>query len=167
MVETTNTNTQSTEITKEQVDNTRQYLDLIKRFDRVIAIKKDQMQDVYASIDGMKAITYDGDRVQTSQRVDAGFVDDLARIDKIIRDIRNTIAQKEYARAHICKMIDEIKDDDMRAVLYYKYMKGMQLKDIAKEIGFSDSYIKHLAADSVKEFYRVHSAEIDAYFEAA
>lgn len=161
------TNTNTTEITKEQVDNTRQYLDLIKRFDRVIAIKKDQMQDIYASIDGMKAITYDGDRVQTSQRVDAGFVDDLARMDKIVRDIRNTIAQKEYARAHICKMIDEIKDDDMRAVLYYKYMKGMQLKDIAKEIGFSDNYIKHLAADSVKEFYRVHSAEIDAYFEAA
>lgn len=167
MVETTNTNTQSTEITKEQVDNTRQYLDLIKRFDRVIAIKKDQMQDIYASIDGMKAITYDGDRVQTSQKIDAGFVDDLARMDKIIRDIRNTIAQKEYARAHICKMIDEIKDDDMRAVLYYKYMKGMQLKDIAKEIGFSDNYIRHLAVDSVKEFYKIHSAEIDAYFEAA
>ena len=55
---TTNTNN-TIEITKEQMENTRQYLDLIKRFDRVIAIKKDQMEDAYASIDGMKAITYD------------------------------------------------------------------------------------------------------------
>ena len=167
MVETTNTNTQSAEITKEQVENTRHYLDLIKRFDRVISIKKDQIQDIYSSIDGMKAITYDGDRVQTSQRVDAGFVDDLARMDKIIRDIRNTIAQKEYARAHICKMIDDIQDDDMRAVLYYKYMKQMPSKDIAKEMGYSDNYIRHMVIDGVKEFYRAHSEEIDAYFEAA
>lgn len=161
------TNTNTTEITKEQLDNTRQYLDLIKRFDRVIAIKKDQMQDIYASIDGMKAITYDSDRVQTSQKVDAGFVDDLAKMDKIIRDIRNTIAQKEYARAHICKMIDAIEDSDMSAVLYYKYIKQMQSKDIAKEMGYSDNYIRHMIIDSVKEFYRVHSEEIDAYFEAA
>lgn len=163
----TNTNTQTTEITKEQLENTRQYLDLIKRFDRVIAIKKDQMQDIYASIDGMKAITYDGDRVQTSQRIDAGFVDELARIDGIIRGIRNTIAQKEYARNHICKMIDELDDTDMSAVLYYKYIKQMTSKDIAREMSYSDNYIRHLAMDSVKEFYRIHNKEIDAYFEAA
>lgn len=162
-----NTTEITNEITKEQTDNARKYLELIKSFDRVIAMKKDQMQDIYSSIDGMKAITYDGDRVQTSQRIDAGFVDDLARMDKIIRDIRSYIAQKEYTRDHIIKMIDEIEDSDMRTVLYYKYMKGMQLKDIAKEIGFSDNYIRHLAVDSVKEFYKIHSAEIDAYFEAA
>ena len=161
------TNTNTIEITKEQTDNARKYLELIKGFDRVIAMKKDQMQDIYASIDGMKAITYDCDRVQTSQRTDAGFVDDLARMDGIIRGIRSLIAQKEYVRDHIIKMIDELEDSDMRTVLYYKYMKGMQLKDIAKEIGFSDSYIRHLAVDSVKEFYKKHSEEIDAYFEAA
>ena len=163
---TTNTNN-TIEITKEQMENTRQYLDLIKRFDRVIAIKKDQMNDAYASIDGMKAITYDGDRVQISQRTDAGFVDDLSRIDSIIREIRATIAQKEYARNHICKMIEELEDNDMSAVLYYKYMKQMQSKDIAKEMGYSDNYIRHMIIDGVKEFYKKHSEEIDAYFEAA
>lgn len=76
--------------------------------------------------------------------------DYAAQLDTLEDELYNEgIAEVETYKRITCR-IDELKDEDEREVLYYRYIKDKEWWEIAKTMGFSESWIYELHGRALK-----------------
>lgn len=76
--------------------------------------------------------------------------DYAAQLDTLEDELYNEgVAEVETYKRITCR-IDELKDEDEREVLYYRYIKDKEWWEIAKTMGFSESWIYELHGRALK-----------------
>lgn len=127
--------------------NTREYLNQIQRYDRVIRNKYVELEQLEAHATGLSSFSY-GDRVQTS-----GSQDKIGDLVAKIVDLQSEIADttKEYLekKTQVIKTIDSVKNSVLYDILFKKYVEGKTLDIIADEIGYSYQRIKELHLSAI------------------
>lgn len=76
--------------------------------------------------------------------------DYAAQLDTLEDELYNEgVAEVKTYKDITCK-IDELEDEDEREVLYYRYIKDKEWWEIAKTMGFSESWIYELHGRALK-----------------
>lgn len=76
--------------------------------------------------------------------------DYAAQLDILEDELYNEgVAEVKTYKDITCK-IDELEDEDEREVLYYRYIKDKEWWEIAKTMGFSESWIYELHGRALK-----------------
>lgn len=127
--------------------NTREYLNQIQRYDRVIRNKYVELEQLESHATGLISFSY-GDRVQTS-----GSQDKIGDLVAKIVDLQSEIADdtNEYLekKTQVIKTIDSVKNSVLYDILFKKYVEGKTLDIIADEIGYSYQRIKELHLSAI------------------
>ncbi len=69
-----------------------------------------------------------------------------AKVDELIRSLKRERLERIQLREKIERSIDQIRDEDEKAVIRYRYIQGMKWEDVCIKIGFS-----------WKQTHRIHS----------
>lgn len=116
-----------------------------------------------ARAEGMRGISYDADRVQTSpgNSLEAAVVD-MVQIETEYRDL---IAEYAAAVATRSKQITAMADARYAEILWLRYIettdrgRQMTLDDIAEEMGYSKSHIARLHGAALQAFAKAYGKD--------
>lgn len=100
-----------------------------------------------------------GDRVQTSPRGDKtdDYIIQLVEIEQQCAElVKMWIAKRE----EIIDQIDELPDIRHRNVLYYRYVRGFRMDDVAQAMNYSIEMVKILHRNALDEFGRNYCESI-------
>lgn len=134
----------------------KQYLKRIWYLEGRVRRDKERLEALRASADGMKAIVYDADKVQSSpadtmsERV--GALVDLQR--KLVSEI----VELEEAKSEIQSAIHTLDNEPMEQLLYLRYLKHMNFYDIAAEMDYSLRQVHYIHGRALRLMdKRVHT----------
>ncbi len=131
----------------------REYLKQYAELYRRVLNKTKEINDLYEVAGGLKGIAYDRIVVK-SNRTDGALDARLDRIDaevKILeREKKDMIEAMERIKAVIARV-----DSRYRAVLEAKYLARKSVRQIAKDMNYSESHINNLLCAGVKKVDRI------------
>lgn len=103
---------------------------------------KEHIEHLRASVDGVKGIVYDADKVQTSP-VDT-MSERVGALVDLERRFADTIVELERTRSEVLDTIHTLDNEPMEQMLYLRYLKHMNFYDIAAEMEYSLSGLHKL-----------------------
>lgn len=127
---------------------TKEYLGQIRRYDRMIQNKIEELKNVRSSICGISSFS-GGDRVQTSggkDTIGSGVTKAIVMESEI-----KTLIDK---RAVIVKQIESITDTDLYDILAKRFILNKDFKVIGIEMNKSKSQTFHLQDNALEVFER-------------
>ena len=138
--------------------DTREYLNQIQRFDKIIHNKHEELTQLESLATGLSSFSY-GERVQTSGKQDkvGDLVAKIVDLQIEITDLTNEYVDK---RTEVIHTIDSVTNPVLYDILFKKYVKGESLDVIADGIGYSYQRTKELhlsAIATVKEIRHFES----------
>lgn len=120
--------------TKRDLTEGYQYLMQIRWKEGAIRIKQMRIDALYSCL-LPKAITYDGDRVQTSPSDPMGDVHAL--IDELEREVKRLKREKAALITEICDKIAQLSDETEQEVLTGFYVAGYRMGTVAGMVHYS------------------------------
>lgn len=129
----------------------KEYLLQYQKLRNVISGKKYALAELRSLADGVKAIRYDKDKVQSSPDGD-GLLDTVIRIDELSREIDKTCAEAASMMNEIDDRINRLDDVRYIALLKERYIGGMRFDDIAKENGYDKRSVFRQHGNALKSF---------------
>lgn len=135
----------------------KQYLMEVHKLRRRIASLELQQEELRTKAEGLKAIVYDRDKVQTS--VANRFDSIMTELVTVQEEYARTIAECYAAIAMREKKISALSQQGYIDVLRLRYIeqdKGRQLTlaQIAKRMGYSFDRARHLHGEALREYGR-------------
>lgn len=118
----------------------KEYLNQIKKYDRMISQLEEQKMELYAKISTPLGFDYDKLRVKASKK--DSFADNAAKYCDIILDIARTERKYIEIKDQIIKeihLLDSATDID---ILYKRYVEYKSLEDISVEMNYSYQWIR-------------------------
>lgn len=127
--------------------NTREYLNQIQRYDRVIHNKYIEIEQLKAHATGLSSFSY-GERVQTSGNKDktGDLVVEIVDLQKEIRNITDEYLKK---RTEVIRTIDSVENPVLYDILFKKYVEGKTLYAISDELGYAYQWVRQLHIDAI------------------
>lgn len=125
----------------------KMYLRRIKGLEYAVNDRTLQIKNL-RSLMGIKGMTYNDDRVQTSPD-GQGFT----RIADHIADIEAEIVELSKERQKIMKMIEDMPKQHHHKLLYNIFVKEMTLEQAAEDIPISYSWASHVYMNALDDFY--------------
>ena len=117
----------------------KEYMESIRRVRRDVRLLMEQIERDSALAQGVTAIRYDVDRVQTTPMGDR-MGDIVARIVETTNTLYDRITQlqglEEEARAILLKL-----DVEHERVLVYRYIDEMSWTSVAEKMGYSEKHV--------------------------
>lgn len=113
----------------------KQYLKQIKAIDGRIRRLKDRINTLRMTSDGLKAVSYDKDKVQTTP-IDS-MAETISEIIDLERQTHIEILKLETLKSKATLMIHSINYSEGEDVLYLRWIQGMNFYDISDTIGYS------------------------------
>lgn len=136
----------------------KEFLNKIRTIDIMINCKVEQVEELRCRLTSITCAN-DGDRVQTSLSADK-FTDTIAKIieleNKINADIDTLIEYKDKAR----ELIERMRDDVEKVVLYDRYFNNMSFEQIAVNTGYSWRHIHRIHGNALRNFKDVMECHI-------
>ena len=136
----------------------KEFLNKIRTIDIMINCKIEQVEELRSRLTSISCAN-DGDRVQTSLSADK-FSDTIAKIieleNKINADIDTLVEYKDKAR----ELIECMRDDVEKVVLYDRYFNNMSFEQIAVNTGYSWRHIHRIHANALRNFKDVMECHI-------
>ena len=77
---------------------------------------------------------------------------------RITRNIKQAIAKERAREKELIAIIDENPNELQRKVLYYKYVKGYTVENVAGALGYSDAYMRQVFCLAMKDIRRKYPA---------
>lgn len=111
---------------------------------------EDEIDVIEHDMSGLKAIRYDKCKVQTSPDDDriALLYDKLVDKQKKQKQLKQELIEK---RQDVLNVVDEVSDEDLHALLYYRYVRCCSWNEVAQKIGYSVDHAKgHLHSKALK-----------------
>lgn len=109
-------------------------LSQVKVIEQMIKAKLLQAEALKASLE-LRAIRYDGDKVQTMAADQMAEV--FAKIDELNNEVNDLIKEKQKAILETSAFIDQLEDATERMVLTAFYVSGQSARRIAREMQYS------------------------------
>lgn len=132
---------------------TRQYLKQLKKFDTVIAQKKNELQKNRKCADAIRSIDISREHIDGGRIVNnARFVDTLAQIDELENEIVDEINRYVKYQHNIINQIQELPNALHIEILYKHYVEYKRLETISAEMNYSYQYILELHGAALKKF---------------
>ena len=125
---------------------TREYLSQIRRFDKMISNKREEIYNLRAMVYGTSA-PMGGDRVQSS-----GDKDKLGAFMSKIVDTEREMEGLVSKRWRIVQEIESLDDTDEYNVLAKKYILQKNIKEISIEEHESDRHTLRLVSRAINSF---------------
>lgn len=127
----------------------KKYLNHIGNLPREIESKMLEIEVMRNKAEGLGAIRYDKDHVQTSpaDTMPDAVIKLLEFIDKLDEDHRNLVVLRDRADS-----IMEYLEDEQRAVLDYYFFQGKNFYQISKAMSYSERTVKSRYYDGLEAF---------------
>lgn len=130
----------------------KEYLDHIKRCYQTMQALYDRLVEVRTKIEGLKAITYDRERVQVSpsnktEELIAQLVDTEDKLSKEVREHFDEVVEAT-------KRIYSLDNERQIQVLEMRYIKGMRWQVIADELDIEYRSATRLHEKALRNFER-------------
>lgn len=109
------------------------YLKQGQLLDQRINYKLKKLAELRNTISDIHSPVISKNRVQTSPSGDAPFVRALMRVEEMETQINREIDMLIDLRNEIHEVINQVEDEQLRAVLEYKYLEGKRTTEIAKQ----------------------------------
>ena len=135
--------------------NTQTYLRQVEKLDAVIKAKQERVEYLRSTLLG-KGIDYSKDRVRTSAQdrfsaTVAEYLDEEKRISELLCVLLRR-------RNKIVEQMEQLETKHYK-VLYYRYVKLMQFKEIMDEMSVSERIVYKYHRDALKEFESMFGTE--------
>ena len=132
----------------------KEYLNQIQDLEWSIYLNQEAILRIRARLD-IKGISYDKDRVQSSP--EDSMPDIVAGLIKL--EEKNEAKRDEliYMLDVISGQIDGMDDVVDKKILYMRYVKGLSLLAIAKEMSYSYDHIRHRHGVALQKFGQKYS----------
>ena len=133
---------------------TEEYLNKIQRYEYVIGNKLDEinrLRDMCMSI----SVSTDKENVKSSPNQDK-LADAIAKIVDLERETDELVDGLISERRRIINQIDAIGNTTYYRVLTCRYVKGMKIKQIAKETDYAEAYVKELIRNAIVFFEKIY-----------
>lgn len=132
---------------------TREYLSQIRRFDKMISNKREEIYNLRAMVYGT-SVPMGGDRVQSS-----GDKDKLGSFMSKIVDTEREMEELVSRRWEIVQEIESLDDTDEYNVLAKKYVLQKDIKEIAVEENETPRHTYRLISRAIESFENRYGAK--------
>lgn len=137
----------------------KEYLDHIKRCYQTMQALYDRLVEVRTKIEGLKAITYDRERVQVSpsnktEELIAQLVDTEDKLSKEVREHFDEVVEAT-------KRIYSLDNERQIQVLEMRYIKGMRWQVIADELNIEYRSATRLHRKALRNFERKYQGVLE------
>lgn len=133
--------------------DTREYLNQIQRFDKIIHNKHEELAQLKSLATGLNSFSY-CERVQTSGSQDK--VGDLvAKIVDLETEIVDTTNEYMEKRTEVIRTIDSVTNPVLYDILFKRYVEGKALDIISDEVGYSYQRTKELHLSAIATVKRI------------
>lgn len=133
-----------------------QYLGKVEKLDLIISQDIERLNELRITAEGVRAIRYDRDPVQTSPSGDR-LLDDVAKILELEDKLRHDITVAEQVKDQITREIQALDDPKEIDVLYRRYVRRQSMNDIADETNVSLRQVMRVLQDALNSFdVRMH-----------
>ncbi len=133
----------------------KEYLSEYRRLKGRIKTKEDQLQELRSSIESLRAIRYDKDRVQSSPDSDP-MLEGMIRIEDKSNAIAKDITALTDLGDDIVHRIDRMHSPALMDLLMRRYIKGDSFEQIAVSMGYSYKTTLNYHGDALLEFESVN-----------
>lgn len=127
----------------------RDYMETIRRVKREIRLLMEQIERDSVIAQGVTAIRYDVDRVQTSPVSDR-MGDIVARITETTELLYDRISLLQGLEEDARRLLVNLKPEHER-VLVYRYIDDMGWAQVSEKIGYNEKYIFSLRDSALNE----------------
>lgn len=125
---------------------TREYLSQIRRFDKMISNKREEIYNLRSMVYGT-SVPMGGERVQSS-----GDKDKLGSFMSKIVDMEQELKEMISKRCSIVREIENLENVDEYDVLAKKYILQKNVKEIASETGKTPRQIFSVTSRAIDNF---------------
>ena len=137
----------------------KEYLDHIKRCYQTMQALYDRLVEVRTKIEGLKAITYDRERVQVSptnktEELIAQLVDTEDKLSKEVREHFDEVVEAT-------KRIYSLDNERQIQVLEMRYIKGMRWQVIADELNIEYRSATRMHKKALRNFERKYQGVLE------
>lgn len=129
----------------------KEYLSQAQRLKKRYESALEDLEYIRTMADGVGAIRYDKDRVQASPENDR-LADYMIRLERAESRVLHAAETYFSAYEDISGKIGKIMPGLYSDVLYLRYIRGMQLMDVAEDLNYSYEYIKHIHGLALVQF---------------
>ena len=126
----------------------KQYLKRIWGLEGRIKRDTERLESLRAAADGVKAITYDGDRVQTSPA--DTMCERISKLVDLEKKLESEIILLEQTKTEILSTIHSLEDEQAEQVLYLRYLHHKNLYEISDTMGYT-----------LRQLHRIHSRALN------
>lgn len=133
----------------------KEYLSQLQKLDKHIEQKLHEKTQYQNNITTVKALDYSTDRVQTSPKHEASYVELLIKLNDMSKQIDNEIDKFVDLKSKITKQIQMITDIRYSEILYNRYVKYMAFRKIAYEMNYSYAHVRKLHSFALCEFQKI------------
>lgn len=130
--------------------NTKQYLNQVRRYDRMISNKLSEIYQLKTLATSISVAT-DGDRVQSSGSKDR-MGNTVARLVDLERETDKLIQVYTEKRQVIISQIDSMEDMNFYDVLFHRYIEGKTFEAISEDIHYSWRQVMRIHDDALAAF---------------
>ena len=130
--------------------NTKQYLNQVRRYDRMISNKLSEIYQLKTLATSISVAT-DGDRVQSSGNKDR-MGNTVARLVDLERETDKLIQVYTEKRQVIISQIDSMEDMNFYDVLFHRYIEGKKFEAISEDIHYSWRQVMRIHDDALAAF---------------
>lgn len=128
----------------------KEYLSQVQEKQNQILEQEEYIQRLRATLD-VAGIRYDKERIQTSPDPDkmAHTFSKIFEQEEILEGMKKAFVE---FRIKVIDMIRQIENEIFRKVLNIVYIDGKNLKECAKDIGFSYDYVREIHIQALSAF---------------
>lgn len=134
----------------------KQYMHKITNVRRRIRLLKERIERDYYLAEGVTAIRYDKDHVQTSQVGDR-MAEIIGKIIESTQDLQNEIHQLQLYEEELIGLLLQLSETSER-LLSMHYLDGVTWTDIAEQMGYERQYIYELKDKALAELDEILKA---------
>jgi len=130
----------------------------IRRAETIAEMLNSELQDVRGKVSTIRGVSYDGDRVQSSDHKTSADV--ICEVVDRERELLEMIAYATKRRAGMIEELKKLQDSRHIAVLYDRFVEGLSLRETARKRHYSIDRIKQLQSGAIQAYARAHGWEI-------
>lgn len=137
---------------------TKDYLKQICRFKSMAEHKQIEVNRLDEMVHGVKPITLDPNKVQTSMKGDR-MAESVAELIESQKKLKDAIKMYLAIKDHIISQIDRLPNSISYEVLTDKYVENKPYCETACRLNYSERWVKKAHARALKEFEALYGDE--------
>lgn len=138
------------------MSSAKRYLQKIRKLDRMIE-QRIKERDSLRQFDGVTAIAYDKDPVQTSPKGNAPFESTVEKLIALEEELDRLIDEYVTTKNRIIGEIHELNNTNYITLLYKRYVEYKTFEEIAVEMHYTYEWIREMHGYALQEFERTYT----------